>query len=417
MNFAQLGINSLHLTNNYISVKGYKRFLVVFTAVLLLYVMAEMNRPKPIDWKITLSREDKNPYGGYILYNQLADMFPTAGIQSLRLPVYNQLHNTSKRNTAYILIARQLDLTAEDVDELLNYTLDGNYVFLASADFSRPLLDSLKFKASRRFDLVNADSTTINLKNPALHTNQNYGFKRMTVDGYLNVFDTARTIILGNNHLKDVNFVQVPYGEGAFFVHVLPVCFSNYFMLTSNNADYTAKVLSYLPTKIHTVYWDEYYKLGPVGSANPLRYVLGNTWLKWSFRIGLLAMILFVIFGGRRRQRIIPIIPPLRNSTLDFVQTVGNVYFNQRDNKNIALKKISYFLEHVRSAFFLSTNPLNNEFVEAFSVKSDMDKKEVFDLVNLIQQVQNNASVDDETLLKLNKRIDHFYDQIHAYNN
>lgn len=394
--------------------KGYKRFILVFIVVLLLYVTAEMNRPKPVDWTVTLSREDKNPYGGYILYNQLAGMFPAAGVHSLRLPAYNQLHNISYKNTAYVLIGQQLDLTIQDVDELLNYTLDGNYVFLASADFSKALMDSLKFKISRRFDLVNVDSTTINLRNPALRAAKNYGFKRMTMDGYLNVFDTARTVVLGNNHLRDINFVKIPYGEGAFFVHVLPLCFSNYFMLTRQNADYTAKALSYLPAEIHAIYWDEYYKIGPAGSRNPLRFILTNAWLKWSFRIGLVAMILFVTFGGKRRQRIIPVIKPLRNSTLDFVQTVGNVYFNQRDNRNIALKKINHFLEHIRSNFFLSTSPLNDEFVEAFAIKSEMNKQEVSELVDLIHQVQENNTVTDETLLELNRKIDGFYKQIHA---
>lgn len=392
--------------------KGYKRFLLIVAAVLSIYILAEINRAKPVDWKITLSREDKNPFGGYILYHQLSDIFPAAGLHSFRLPVYNQLHNSSQFNSAYILISPQLDFTKEDVNELLNYTSSGNYVFLASGEFSRPLTDSLKFKARRRFNLANPDSATINLRNPTLQAADDYGFRRMTVDGYLNVFDTAKSIVLGSNHLNDVNFIQLPYGKGAFFIHVLPLCFSNYFLLTRQNADYTAKALSYLPADIRKVYWDEYYKLGPAGSGNPLRFLLSNTWLKWGFRTGLLAMALFVIFGIKRKQRIIPLMPPLRNSTLDFVQTVGNVYFNKRDNKNIALKKISYFLEHIRSHFFLSTSPLNKEFIEAFSVKSDISKQEVTDLANLIYYIQANNLISDETLLQLNKKIDHFYSQM-----
>jgi len=87
-------------------------------------------------------------------------------------------------------------------------------------------------------------------------------------------------------------------------------------------------------------------------------------------------MILFVLFEMKRRQRIIPVIAPLRNTTLDFVQTVGNVYFNQRDNKNIAIKKITYFLEFVRSNFFLSTSNMNDEFIEALSKKTAMKQQD-----------------------------------------
>lgn len=332
--------------------KGYNRFIFAFVIVFFLYILAEMNRPKPVNWKITLSKEDKNPFGGYILFRQLKDLFPRASINSYRLPVYNQVNNFEDSNTAYILIDPQLGLSKDDVEELLDYVVTGNFVFLASTNFSKALMDTLKFKTMRRFDLMNEDSVTINLNNPLLRAKKNYGFKRMTIDGYLNEFDTVNSVILGNNQFNDINFIKMPYGEGAFFIHALPLCFSNYFVVSDINADYSAKALSYLPENVKQIFWDEYYKLGPSGSQNPLRYILNNPWLSWAFRIGLIAMILFVLFQMKRRQRIIPVMAPLRNSTLDFVQTVGNVYFNQRDNKNIAQKKVSYFLEYVRSNFF-----------------------------------------------------------------
>ena len=43
----------------------------------------------------------------------------------------------------------------------------------------------------------------------------------------------------------------------------------------------------------------------------------------------------------KRKQRIIPVIEPLKNSTVDFVHTVASVYFNAKDNWNI-LPSVSY---------------------------------------------------------------------------
>jgi hypothetical protein len=88
---------------------------------------------------------------------------------------------------------------------------------------------------------------------------------------------------------------------------------------------------------------------------------------------------------------------------------VGNVYFNQRDNKNIAAKKISYFLEFIRSNFFLSTSNMNQEFVEALAKKTGLEEQEVTQLVNLIKAVNESSYVNDETLLELNKKIDLFH--------
>ncbi len=392
--------------------KGYKRFILALTTLMAIYIIAEMNRPGNIDWKVTLSAKDKNPFGGYILFSQLKDLFPRATISSHRAPVYNQVNNFSGSNTSYILISPQVLMTPEDVKELLTYAALGNYVFISSANFSKAFTDTLKFEASRRFDLVNGDSVTVNFKNPALRSNTNYGFKRMTLDGYFKKFDTANAVVLGTNQLNDVNFIRMPYGDGAFFIHALPLSFSNYFMVTRDNAAYAAKALSYIPEKTAKIFWDEYYKLGPEGTRNPLRFILNDTWLKWAFRIGLIAMLMFILFEMKRKQRVIPVIPPLTNTTLDFVQTVGNVYFNQRDNRNIALKKITYFLEFVRASFFLSTGNLNEEFVQALSKKSSVPEEEIADLVNVFNRVNADASVSDDTLLELNTKIDLFYNRV-----
>ncbi|MEO5997357.1 MAG: DUF4350 domain-containing protein [Chitinophagaceae bacterium] len=389
--------------------KGYKRFIFLFIVLLAMYIVAEMNRVEPVNWSVTLSSKDKNPYGAYILYQQLHDIFPRASINSYHLPVYNQLNHFQDSNTAYILVDPELRLSSQDMNALLDYVVDGNYVFIASGNFSGLLMDSLNFAIKSKLDLLNRDSVTINFKNPSLQANKNYGFKRRALEAYLDKYDTLNTVVLGINQHNDVNFIKMPYGEGAFFIHVLPLCFSNYFMLTRSNAEYTAKALSYLPGDIHLLFWDEYYKESDHGSQNPLRFILGNPWLRAAYRIGLLAILLFIGFEIKRRQRVIPVLAPLRNSTLDFVQTVGSVYFNQHDNKNIASKKISHFLESVRSVFFISTNNLNDEFVQALSKKTAIPEKEVNNLVRLIMEIQENNNISDEKLLELNRQIDYFY--------
>src|ERR1700736_2657701 len=122
--------------------KGYKLFIFIFGALLAVYVLGELNRPKAFDWSVTLSKEDKNPFGAYLLYRQLQDLFPAAAINSYRLPVYNQLNNGEEKNTAYLLIEPDLDLTSEDINELLNYVSSGNYLFITAGSLSKSVLDT-----------------------------------------------------------------------------------------------------------------------------------------------------------------------------------------------------------------------------------------------------------------------------------
>src|SRR3954462_15477627 len=106
--------------------KGYTKFIIAFAVIFTIYIVAEMNRPKPLNWDVTLSKDDKDPYGGYILYKQMKDLFPSTRISSYRLPVYNQINNFERSNTAYILIDPVMQLSANDLNEMLNYVVSGN---------------------------------------------------------------------------------------------------------------------------------------------------------------------------------------------------------------------------------------------------------------------------------------------------
>jgi hypothetical protein len=383
--------------------------MFLFGFLLILYLIFEISKPKPISWTETLSKEDKDPYGAYVLFHQLKDLFPAAVINSYRQPVYNQLNNFSDSSTAYFLIDPFVNLSDQDISELLNYARSGNYVFLAAEDISDKLADTLHLRRKSRYIFRNIDSVHVNFVNPHLREAGDFKFDRFNIDDYFDKIDTASTIVLGYNQVNDANFVRISYGSGAFFVHAVPICFSNYFILTRNNARYAATALSYLPENLKQVFWDEYYKLGPEGSQNPLRFILNNKFLGWAYRIALITLILFVLFEMKRRQRIIPVIEPLRNATLDFVKTVGSVYFNQHNNKNIADKKIQYFFDFIRSRFYLSTASVDEDFMRSLSKKSGMNESAISELLNIVVLTAASEKVSDKELMALNNQIDSFY--------
>jgi hypothetical protein len=215
---------------------------------------------------------------------------------------------------------------------------------------------------------------------------------------------------LGVTSKGNPNFIKVTCGEGAFFVHAAPLCFTNYFMLKEGNSDYTAKALSYIPATVQTIIWDEYYKLGRSGAATPLRFFLSNNYLCWALWLSILLLLFFVLFNVKRRQRIIPIITPLQNATLDFVKTIAGVYFNQKDNSAIAHKKLQYWLDYVRQHFYLSTTTLNDEFVQVLAKKSGIGIGYIESIVHYIAIVESTA-INDKLLLEISATVDEFYTQ------
>lgn len=391
--------------------KGYRIFLLIFALLFTVYIVAEINRPPAIDWTVTLSKEDKNPYGSYVLFEQLPQLFPNTTVQSLRKPVYDQINNSTDSTTAYIIVAPAFEPTTTDIEEMIAYVGKGNDIFIAASQLGKAFMDTLGVDINPGYSFLSADSTSINLSNPSLKAAQNYRFRKNTIDEFFSTVDTTYATVLGVNQNGKPNFIMLGFGKGHFYVHAAPICFSNYFMLFQNNQEYLSKAFSYIPQHVTALYWDEYYKLGPTGPGTPLRFFLTKAHLKWAFWLSLIGMIVFVLFEMKRKQRIIPIIEPLRNTTLDFVKTVSGVYFNQRDNGSIAAKKVQYWLEFIRQRFYISTTALDDDFVQAVSRKSGVSQKEITTIIAYIQQLQQTKQVNDRMLIALNNSIDSFYQQ------
>lgn len=392
--------------------KANKLYILLFSLLLVLYIVAQLNQPKTFNWNPTLSNNDKDPFGASVLYEQLKQLYPSATIASNRIPPYNVLHDEAAYNSGYIMISPALAAGSTDIHEMLQYVKEGNMVLLSAFEADEDLLDTLGLKLEDAEGVLNKDSTAISLVNPALSPNEWFTFKKNTIDGYFSeVNKKDSTTVLGIRKDSMPNFVKRQYGEGFFLVHAAPICFSNYFILSGNNSAYTAKVLSYLPEGITTLYWDEYFKLGREGAQTPLRFFLSNTFLYWALMLTVAALLCYVFFEMKRRQRIIPVIEPLRNTTLDFAETVSSVYYSQHDNKSIAHKKIHYWLEHIRQRYYIPTQKMDDNFMQQVQRKSGVSKELIETILNNIKRAEAQPKVTDDLLLQLTGSIDAFYQQ------
>jgi hypothetical protein len=182
--------------------------------------------------------------------------------------------------------------------------------------------------------------------------------------------------------------------------------FSNICILSGANNEFVASTLSYLPKT--SVLWTENYQRGRREISTPLRFILLNEPLRWAYYVALIAILVFMVFEMKRKQRPIPIIKPLPNTTLEFLSTIGNLYYHRGEHKNIADKKINFLLEHIRSHHWINTNILDDNFVLSVSRKAGKDESDVRQLVNLIIQIRNAIEIDAETLIDLNDRVEKF---------
>lgn len=388
------------------------RLYIILGGLVVLYVAVAIVGDRQTDWTVTLQKEDTNPYGAYITFRMLGELFPRVVVTAEQLPAYNLLSDTSLRGTAYLVIGPGADLESEDVRQMLRYVSRGNDVFISAYSLSNMLADSLGVKlAVSAVSTLRADSTGVRLTNRRLGAGTVYAFRKWTSSGIFDAVDTAKTEVLGTSSDGKPDFVRVRHGKGFVFLHAVPVCFSNDFMLSPKNHRYTAAALSYLPAGTTHLYWDEYYQLGPAYRGGLMRFLLTHLYLRWAWWLALFALIAYVFFESKRRQRVVPVREPLKNNSLDFITTVGGLYFERHDNKGIAEKKITHFLEWVRGRLYLSTERLDEDFVLALARKSGSSERAARDVVGMIIQVRSSNTVGDALLMQLAGHVDAFYRQ------
>lgn len=383
------------------------KFLVPLIITLIILTIIKIAEPEEIDWIKSFARKDKTPYGGLIIYDIASGLFPESELFVKELPIYNILKNEYYYYTNYIFINSYFSPDRLDTEYLLDYVAEGNNVFISALEIRGALADSLQFKTSLVF--FSQDSMNINFTLPDLMTEEGYTYFRFDFDKYFSEYDSTMVHILGKNADGNVNFIRIKYGDGNFFLNTVPMAFTNYYLLKSGNNEYVYKALSHLPYQ--ETLWDDYYKVGNKFNSSTLQYILSQQSLKWAYYIILVSVVLFIVFYGRRKQRIIPVIPPLTNATLEFVGTVGNLYYQQKDYKNIAEKKISYFLDFIRNKYSIKTSTFDSETIQKIAEKSSVPEAKVKSLFREIEKISYSDKITEEELININYQIEKFYER------
>jgi hypothetical protein len=196
------------------------------------------------------------------------------------------------------------------------------------------------------------------------------------------------------------------FGEGEFFIHNQPYAFTNYNILKRNNAEYVFKVFSYLDNQ--TIIWDDNYKPGQE-SSTPLRYILSQKALRaaWYTILGL--AFVFMFFSSKRVQRIIPVVAPPENSSLEFARTLGNLYMNSKNHKDIAKKKYNYWLDFLREEYYIFIeNPDNLEAVK-IAEKTGVKLEVINKIIKIKKYIDEYKEIGQDTLLRFNGAVEEFH--------
>lgn len=232
-------------------------------------------------------------------------------------------------------------------------------------------------------------------------------------------------ISLGEMNDSLSNFARAPYGKGHFYLHTTPIAFSNLALQEEKSLAYVEKVISHLDGK--NVYYDTYSRVSEgvsrrrnerenwmnnnrtFNTESELSYILSQPALRWAWYISLALTLFYLVFRAKRQQRIIPVTEENRNTSLEFVGTIGQLYFQQENHQKLAAQKFKLWQGFIRDKYRITTREFDAEFEKKLSAKSDVSQADIHAILTQYNLIQGATGIHSHTLIEFHETMERFY--------
>lgn len=416
---------------------------VVLVGAMLVMIMFNENH----DWRMSYKPDNEEPYG----VDVLSQIFEETGdYEIISDTIYNQLDENASGN--YVFVGRTVYLDSLELDFLMRFVERGGRAYIASSQQNYKLMDTLfsvptfsneyytnNRRATRYQHFLRSVNDTLITGTLEIEDTTNYHWQHVynqkVVPHYWNYFnneiyssDPSEELTL-KGFFEDseygefnINFISRPYGEGVFNFHSNPEVFTNYYLLDENNFRYAQHFFGDM--KEGTVYFDEnnqnYQYTGPSSSSSaspenegPLSFIMTQPALRWAWYLLLSGGLLYLIFGSKRRQRVIPVLEPNNNTSIEFAETVSQLYIRQKDHRKICMTKMKLFLAFIRERYGLSTKTNNKQETELLIRRianlSEVDQKHVEKIFQSDKDIIKAYEVTNKMLVDFHHLVEHFY--------
>ena len=389
--------------------KNDRIYIAFLVLSIVIYVAVEISKPKPVDWSNDFTRNKSIPFATEILFNEIETLFPNEEITFNEESVYLYNPNLSK-NQNWIFINSAFSFDEQEMYQLLDHAYYGDHIFIAGV-LSGSLADTLNLEYDYYYAFFDStftqDSISLGINSEILGLSDTWSYDSDDTYYHIISYDSSSTTELGKWDNGHLNFIKTDFGKGSIYINSSPRLFTNYFLRNPEQAGYAFTALSHLP--VQNTVWDIYYKDGKPTTGTPLYVILNTEYLNYAWYTALISLFLFMIFRAKRKQRIIPIIKPLANSTLEFTTTIGNLYQEQGSHKDILDKKVQFLFEYISSHLRLDISTVNEQLRIDVASRSGVDQQTVMKLFDTIEFTQHSQKISDRDLKLVTDQIDQFY--------
>ena len=353
--------------------------VVLFVLLFLL----QMRLPKKFEWNETYHHADRQPFGCYVFDSVLTESMPK-GYQ-VTSKTFRQLdHEHPSEKIGVLMVVDEQNLKKLDVKHLCNIARRGGKVMVVTREsddqskdtiyynelehtFRLQFIPAYYFSYFRIYNRATGNEAEykdkINWKGkPQVYPAHDYVVWDGLSGGHLD-FDSLQT----NSSLAfeaDTMLVaaSVPYGKGEVIFVTSPLLFTNYGMLEGNTSEYIFRLMSMM-ADVPVYRTEAYIKMDATMDVqySPFRELIKRPPLRWALYLLMLGVILLMVTTARRRQRVIPIIAPPLNKSLEFVRLIGTLYYQRCTHAELVRKKFIFFAEELRRRCGIDVRDVNTD--------------------------------------------------------
>lgn len=391
---------------------------------------------KFINPRISLWYQDKIPYGTWYAYTSLVSFFPEAADVNVLKESPAHFIGRSSTDLDEIIatedsMATEVSTSAEDLlpelyiivsprflptniekEELLRFVRKGNHLVIAALEFDTFFLDSLGVEKLYDPTIISTPDTILySLRSSDSDTYQTYGYPGEHNPGYFKIPNSAGWEVLGTVQSGAPNCIRRQLDSGSVTLHANPLQLTNFFLLHKNNHRYWSALLSALPNNYSSVWWDDYFR-SPRNETNNfsgLGVFMKYPSLKWALYTIVLLLAVLLFSEMKRRRKIIPVLTPPANSSLDFVKTIGRLYYQYKDNRDLAGKMQAHLMEFIRQQYHIQSHLPEEQLIRQLSLKSGVEPELLKSLFYEFHLIDAQGVVSDKELMRMHDLIEQFH--------
>ncbi|WP_187477492.1 DUF4350 domain-containing protein [Amniculibacterium sp. G2-70] len=387
--------------------KTFKLYGIIFLVVFALLAFFELGKKEITDWRKNFDINQKTPFGLFVFDHEI-DALLHNKVQRIKPSPYHY-YTENPKNSPHTILVIQKHLDAESWKKILNQIHSGSDAMIIDTEINKKIQDSLNFVVEAYYNEEQSEYefTDKKLSDNSLKLDKFPGNSTIT-------HSDLKNEILGKIKVDstqwNANFIKINFGKGHIYYHSDPTFLTNYYLLKPNGERYTEGVFSYLKDQ-KTLWFVDNIKDLP--STSPLSFILKNPPLKYAWWLFLGGLLVFAIFGAKRKQRIIPVMEPLKNKSVEFVQSIGNLYLQEGDFHDMMAKKAQYFLYRVKMELLIDPKNLDDAFVKKLQSKTGKDFEKIKQAKDLIAKALDPyAQVNREDFEKMNALLDEIHPHI-----